>query len=209
MTAVAADTYEVRHLDVTRRFRLHDGGDSRTTHAPLVEAERIAARVTDESGLRFHLVYDANAAGFRYVLDESRGVADSLTELAPRLQLGATTGFVFLQEAAPARKLLVAVARRSVERNDAFDGPFDQVPNGSALRELLHAAYPYTIRERPIDADGYFLDAASAPARVAIAPYYHYDDRADLLSHVRLCEAASESPSQLRECLAYEAQSER
>ncbi len=75
-----------------------------------------------------------------------------------------------------------------------------RLANRAELKEFIRAE-----RFRAVEV----VDTASGNARVAIAPYYHDDERADLLSHVRLCEAASESPSQLRECLAYEAQNAR
>lgn len=201
------DSVHVRHGGVSRHFRLHT--DARAQQQPpLDEAERWLSAVADESGLHFHLVFDAVDRGFRYLLDESAGVAESFDILAPGLLRGRRSGFVFHQEAAPVRKLLVAVSRASVDANDAYDGPFDQVPHGLALRPLLHAAYPYTAGDGGIDEQGYLLDPVARHQRVAISPYVLYEQLPDLLAHVRLCTMAATTARELRHCLAYEAQND-
>jgi hypothetical protein len=205
--AIGAEAVWLRHGRVSRHFTLPVQAQP-AIRPTLDEGETWLAAVADESGLHFHLVFDASARGFRYLLDESAGVAEAFDTLLPGLLRGRRTGFVFHQEAAPARKLLVAVSQASVQANDAYDGPFDQVPHGLALRPQLHAAYPYTARDASIDEQGYLLDPAARHQRVAISPYVLYRQLPQLLAHVRLCEAAAATARELRRCLTYEAQND-
>ena len=141
-------------------------------------AEVFVQRTFDESGLGFVLLFDDHARRFLWVLDEEQPVPEHWRELAPGLLQGRRTGFVFQQRAS--RKELVAVRGQSVDRNDFYDGPFDQLADNyasqSPLRKCLEKWRPL-LRGR-IDDLGRFIDA-EAPARVAIVPYQTYYTNAE------------------------------
>ncbi|MDP1649249.1 MAG: hypothetical protein Q8M01_13755 [Rubrivivax sp.] len=123
-----ADRVRVRHGGVSRHFTLHAHARAGAPPPPLDEAETWLSAVADESGLHFHLIFDTSDRGFRYLLDESAGVAERFDTLAPGLLRGRRTGFVFHQEASPARKLLVAVSRTGDKRPYSKPKAVGQVP---------------------------------------------------------------------------------
>ncbi|MEM8687608.1 MAG: hypothetical protein AAGF81_09780 [Pseudomonadota bacterium] len=178
---VSVLSYKVSAGDKTVVFDLNDLSQVKPPEGMLRAEEVYLGPVFDESGIRFFLIFDKAAKRFHYVLDETAPVADELVRSGDLQQtvVGWRTGFAFLKEGAPERKVLIGIYRANAEVNNYLDGPFDQLPDnflkGDELRQALLAARPGL--KGQIDRFGNALDKDE---RELIAPYAEYDTVEDL-----------------------------
>ena len=135
--------------------------------------EKYVSRIVDECGVRFHLVFNCTTNSFYMLLDESDGIPDRLAHTESGLVLGSRTGFVYYDESASERRMLIGVHLPNIAENNYFDGPGDQVPYEVPLRDLLHLAYPHTMLGPGIDAHG-VLQGTTEWQRIAITPFQRY-----------------------------------
>lgn len=154
-------------------FRLHRLSQAPPVAGVLREGETFVQRTADESGLLFLLVFDEKGRVFRWVLDPAAAAPETWRRLAEKVRQGRRSGFVFRDE--PGRSVLVAVRRQSAERNDYYDGPFDQLADNFAHETKIRA---FLERWQPdlaghIDDYGAYTDER-APKRVAIDAYSLY-----------------------------------
>lgn len=169
--------YTIQFGDLSRRMVLNDISQTKMPKDMLGKDEVYLGQDNDESGLRLFLVFDTQALEFAYILDESAPIRDQLApfkDLDPRLSVGIRTGFVFLSEVELNRKRLIGVYQDNVDRNNYFDGPFDQLPDAYrgeiTVREAFAQIDPEIAGE--IDDFGNFLNQEGA--RIIIAPYLSY-----------------------------------
>lgn len=153
-------------------------------------------RTFDESGYQFFLLFHDKKEYFFWVLNEEPGVPDVLVPDAerPELLIGQRSGFAFWLDAAHGnRKVLLAIRRLNSNRNDYYDGPFDQLADNYAdevkISEYMQRAAP-SLRGR-IDRFGYYTDQVR-PMRVALACYYSYLARSDLVTFLDRAQAAED-----------------
>ena len=182
----------------TVRFRLHQLPQLPPGPAVLGPDERFVSRTSDESGLPFFLCYQTAEKCFFWVLNEEQPIAETFTPLAVDIQLGRRTGFVFWTDASHARrKILTAVRGASVERNDYYDGPFDQLADNYAaqvpLRRCIEAAFPAL--RGGIDLYGYYTSGPDKGGRVALTSYLAYRDMEQALDFTRKAAAAPVPPA--------------
>jgi hypothetical protein len=172
-------------------FALNDLSQVKPPANALRPNERFVGPISDESGMRFFLVYNSRLKIFHYILDETVRVLDDFvpSRLTHRIIIGKRTGFAFYRDHQRNRKILIGVFEGNRWANNYFDGPFDQLPDnfiaGEALREIILEVEP-RLKGR-IDRLGYALDYTS---RYTIAPYLHYQKEDDL-SVVHLCVTGS------------------
>ena len=109
--------------------------------------------------------------------------------------VGYRTDFVLHLDPALDRFLLVGVNNENTEKNNYFDGPFDQLPDnfivGEALREALIDWEPEY--KGAIDRLGGFDNGES---RVVIAPYIQYSTLEDLAPIFKCLDNVSEAEPQ-------------
>ncbi|MBV7332870.1 hypothetical protein KFU94_32515 [Chloroflexi bacterium TSY] len=185
-------TYDVSYDDKTIRFNLHQLSQEEPEQLTLGENEIFIQRTFDESGYEFYLLYNEKSNYFFWVLNEEREAGDIFTPVSEELVVGKRSGFAFwVDEAHDNRKVLVAIRRLSVTRNDYYDGPFDQLADNYAdevgISEYMQRAFP-ALRGR-IDKYGYYTDR-ERPMRVALSTYYTYFTISDLLTFMeRVLEA--------------------
>jgi hypothetical protein len=160
--------------------------------------ETFVERTFDESGYQFFLLFNETDKYFFWVLNEEAPLADEWDAVADDLVVGKRSGFAFWVDAAhDDRKVLMAIRKLSVTRNDYYDGPFDQLADNYAaesnVSEYMQRAFP-ALRGR-IDQFGYYTDQ-ERPMRVALSTYYTYYARSDL---ARIADAvrAADDPLQL------------
>lgn len=163
-------TFEGRRV----HFRLEPPPVPGTAPPALVAAEEEVGRVRDESGLRFVLVFNRETDSFYYLLDEAR-----LPERFERVDdtpylLGRRTAYVFFEDTAYRRKVLVGIQRENVIRNTWLDGPPDQVPFRASIRRRLLEAYPGALLGPPLDETGVLVAGTDDWARFVIAPVHLY-----------------------------------
>ncbi len=147
----------------------------------LGQDEVFVMRTFDESGFQFFLLFNEAKKYFFWVLNEEDGVPDTLDLFgnSDDIYRGRRSGFIFWEDLRhDGRKVLVSVRQQSVERNDYFDGPFDQLADNYAdetkISEYIGKASPSLAGK--VDKYGYFLEF-NPGMRVALSMYYsHYYD---------------------------------
>ena len=173
--------YDLGYSDHFVRFHLENLPQTPPRSEILRQGEEFVARTFDESGLQFLLLFQARERFFFWVLDEapSLKVAEHFVFIRERVVIGRRTRFVFrVDGAAGDRKVLIGVSRASVQSNDYYDGPFDQLPDNHVESARLHDRM---IIEAPelkgkIDRFGFYIDD-KPPMRVALVRYAIYSDR--------------------------------
>ena len=110
-----------------------------------------------------------------------RSLPSAEAETAPKRFILFFSPNFWIDRAHGGRKVLAAVRQASVERNDWFDGPFDQLADNYAdqtnIRHYIEEALP-DCRGR-IDKWGYFTDEGDRPNRVALNNYGTWVTTAD------------------------------
>ena len=192
--------WEVSYEGKSVIFNLHELRQDRPTSFPLAPDESSIERTFDESGIQFFLLFNRTDNYFFWTLNEEEIVGDTLLpfEDEPDFLIGKKSGFVFwIDRDHGNRKILAAIRRLSVNRNDYYDGPFDQLADNYALEsnvsEYMQRAFP-GLRNR-IDEFGYYLDR-DRPLRVAISTYYTYLSTLDLSQFIDRLKA-SDDPTAL------------
>lgn len=200
VTRLGRFEYSVAYLGKTVIFTLNDVGMNPPAKARLREEEDFVGPIFDESGLKFYLLFDKPKNHFFYILNEDGPVPEEFLEVGDRLAIGKRTGFAFYRDAEYQRKVLVAVHGKSMERNNYYDGPFDQLPDNYAektnIMRYIERAYPYT--EGTINKFGSFLNRPAA--RVAITPYHVYYEEDDL-SFVESCASSVPGGTEFYFCI--------
>jgi hypothetical protein len=171
-------TVKVSYHNKTVVFHLNPLPQTPPTSFALPPQEKFLQRIHDESGLRFHLLYDTTAHHFFWVLDEETPVPEHFRPLTADVVIGRRTGFVFWsQKSVGGRRILASVRRRCVLRNDYYDGPFDQLADnfvqGDGLRPWIEEAMPWY--KGRVDRWGNLTDGPS-PRRVALTAYGQHDE---------------------------------
>ncbi len=163
-------------------FQLNDLSTVVPPKTALGPDDQYLGPVFDESGIRFFLVFNRKLRIFHYLLDETVPVADELfpAQFTNRILIGRRTGYAFYNEHRLKRKILIGVFEANSSVNNAFDGPFDQLPDnfikGDELRNAIIAADPTQVGR--IDRHGGSEDGSS---RYLIGPYTYYRSEQDLM----------------------------
>ena len=150
--------------------------------------------------MEFYLVYNRNRRHFSFFLNETSASRDKFIPLSKEspFVLGLRTGFVFWLNKTNNRRLLVGVYEQNVELNNAYDGPFDQLPDnfikGEMLRETILHARPDM--KGKIDRYGNFTDEKQ---RFLVSPYLTYFQPEDL-EPIALCTKEA-GPSKVEDCI--------
>src|SRR3989338_8706096 len=196
--------YAATYRGKTVIFNLFDLPQTPPQLAKLRDNEVFVQRTFDESGFRFFLVFLEDRNRFIYVFDEEvqsnevepqyYGGSTSITSIripeSPNIVVDGRTGFIFYDDQSNNRKILIGVSADNINKNNYFDGPFDQLADNYVQSSpvpvgyYIQKAYP-NIRGR-VDDYGRFLDAAGS--RVAITPYRTYSSLAELTDLVNSCE---------------------
>lgn len=191
---VDAFTYLVRSGGKEVTFHLHQLEQTPPTLFGLGQDEIFVERTFDESGYQFFLLFNERENYFFWVLNEEEPLPDVLEPEAEDLLVGKRSGFAFwVDEAHDNRKVLFAVRKLSVTRNDYHDGPFDQLADNYAdvsnVSEYMQRAFP-ALRDR-IDKYGYYTDR-ERPMRVALSTYLTYFAKSDLLRFIELLRESND-----------------
>ena len=192
--------YKVTYRKKSVHFELSSISDDVPEKLYVGDGEEFIAKIRDESGIIFILLFNNKTRSFYYVLDEEKPVTEKIVQLKDNVFIGNRTQFAYYHDLNHSRMLLFGVFSRHISHNDYFDGPFDQVPPYLNLREKLYRAYPYTQIGSGLDAHGNFLDQESL--RVAISPYLDYASYEALLSFADFCEKQKDEA--VIQCLTYD-----
>src|SRR3989344_5199753 len=177
--------YSLEYKDKNIVFSFNQIPQSNPRLFQLSEGEIMAQRTLDESGFGFYLIYDSLCPHFSFVLDEERRIPDALERAGENIFIGRESKFIFYYDPVIRRKTLIGVNEEDVQRNNYYDGPFDQladnyVKNGQ-FRSYIEAVYPSL--NSKIDNYGRFINSENS--RIAIAPYYLYSSRDSLFDIIK------------------------
>lgn len=190
--------YEVAIDGLATRFALNNL-DQTPNARILASGERFIGRSFDESGLAFDILYDQKRKAFFFVLDTRDQVTETFVKVSPRVAMGSRTGFVFYEDEAPNRMVLVAAYSEDIFRNSWFDGPFDHLPENfyetNGFWTAVYDAFPEL--EGKLSPSGEFLDDGMI---FAITPYRGYLSEAGL-AFIKDCGARGLERADLIVCL--------
>lgn len=179
-------TYRVTFGGKSVNFALNDLSKVKPPAGMLTADERLIGPIFDDFAVRFFLVYNSALKQFLFLLDEFGPASDVLAPsgVAERIVIGRRTGFAYYKDHLRDRKILIGVYGVNVDVNNAFDGPFDQLPDnfieGESLRGAILEVEPRLTGK--IDRLGNSFDGES---RYLIAPYLEYIAPAELLTYDR------------------------
>ena len=202
---VAPLVYRVSHGGKTVVFELNDLSNVKPPPGAFGPDEVYLGPVSDESAIRFFLVFNRKLKLFHYVLDETVEVADQFVraEATDRILIGKRTGFAYYRDHKLDRKILIGVFEGNSRVNNYFDGPFDQLPDnfiaGEALRDAILAVEPKLAGK----IDRYGISPGGAD-RYMIGPYRHYRTE-DELSIFDSCATDKHIPTaRYYECFVFD-----
>ena len=193
VTELSRFTYNVRFRGKDVKFHFHQLEQTPPASLVLDADETFIQRTFDESGYQFSLIFNERGNHFTWVLNEDETVRDILEPIGEteNLLFGRRSGFAFWIDAEHGdRKVLAGVRRLNLQRNDYYDGPFDQLADNYADETGVSS---YMVRAFPrlkgrIDKFGYYTDT-ERPLRVAISAYFVYGAQSEMIAFVgRLAE---------------------
>ena len=184
--------WRVTYNKKTVTFHLHKLSQDPPRLFKLRTNEVFIERTFDESGIQFFLLFNTASNYFFWVLNEEERVPDTFTQLDKDILVGRRTGFAFWVDGEqPPRKVLATIRKISVNRNDYYDGPFDQLADNyvdqTKISKWMERAIP-SIKGR-IDKYGYYTDV-ERPSRVALSCYGTYYTQTDILEFVKKAKAS-------------------
>ena len=186
-------------------FELNDLSKVMPLPHAIAADEKYLGPVLDDSGMRFFLVFNTRLELFHYILDETAKPADQLRASArtDRILIGARTGFAYYDDLRMQRKILIGVFESNARLNNAFDGPFDQLPDNFIIADELRDAI---LRVEPalagkIDRVGGSFDGSG---RYLIVPYATYRTEEDLYAFHRCATRKSVPRAHYYRCFVVE-----
>ncbi len=187
-------TYAVSYNGKKVTFNLHKLRQEPPALFPLGQGELFIERTFDESGYQFFLLFNEEKDYFFWVLNEEEGLSDVLEPVGDDLLVGKRSGFAFWVDTAHGnRKVLLGVRSINVNRNDYYDGPFDQLADNyvdqTRISEYMVRASPSL--EGRIDKYGYYTDREE-PLRVSLSNYATYYTLADLQQFLAQARASAD-----------------
>jgi hypothetical protein len=163
-------------------FEINDMKGVKPPPEAVLPEETYIGPVFDDSAVRFFLVWNPKAKVFHYILDETGPPLEEFlgTRENGRTLIGKRSGFAYYIDRRTDRKILIGVFEGNSRVNNAYDGPFDQLPDafieGDTLRDAIIAFDPKM--KGKIDRYGGLADGSG---RFLIAPYAYYRDAEDLV----------------------------
>jgi hypothetical protein len=198
--------YSITLGEKTVKFKLNKNSQD-FDNTNLISNEKFVMNTVDESGLKFSLVFNGSNS-FLWMLDE-KNTGDQIMnfeELNELTLLDKRTGFIFYKDKdVNNRKLLIGVKTINIKRNSYFDGPFDQlaenfmITTDDTFKKQLELTYKYAIGY--LDNLGRFVGVDES--RMAITPYYNYDETTEISELVETCREREKTYA-LYTCLSFD-----
>ena len=177
--------YQVSYRGKNVLFTLNHIPQTPPKNFSLRADEVFTQKTFDESGYSFFLIRNMMPPSFSFVLNDEFDLPEPLVPVHKGFWLGKNSGFLFYENPEDHRKTLVGVKADNAERNNYYDGPFDQLADnyvqGNEFREAILGVYPALAGK--IDKYGQFLDRAGA--RLAISPYQTYQKPEELYDIIK------------------------
>jgi hypothetical protein len=185
-------TYSITYLNKTIVFHLNDLPQDKPENLQLSEAERFVSRTFDESGWQLALLFDDENPAFRFVLDETAPLPDTLERIDEQLLVGRRSGFAFYEDKELDRKVLIGVDYKNITVNNYYDGPFDQLADNFVTDDTFknYAIRVFPSLEGKINERGVFMDDNGEPknSRLSLQPHTKYYSIQQLQQYVEKCQ---------------------
>ncbi|EPJ44386.1 MAG: hypothetical protein OFPII_34910 [Osedax symbiont Rs1] len=207
LTKISEFRYQLSYRGESAVVIIYDAESELSTEHDLDGDEEYVGPVFDESGIRFHLIFDHSNNSFLYVLNEDFNQAEHFIAVDDNqdILLGLRSKFAYFNDKKNQRLVLIGVDLSNVENNTYYDGPFDQLPDSFVdpvhLQKLIEKYEPRLLGK--IGPYGDFLDAEES--RYAIMPYMEYQFEEQLLKYLSCTKY--QQREQLNYCLANNAES--
>lgn len=184
--------------------QLYQAKHELTNPPTLYENESYVGPVFDESGVRFHLLFDNETHEFSYLLNSDFGFPEtfeySVGTETDHIVIGTRTEFAYYFDSDRDRYILIGVAAENIRNNSYYDGPFDQLPDnfvdGDELKEKIELYAPEY--NGKLLSYGHFK--AEENIRFAITNYKRYEHDYELRPF-EFCRAKASTSSSLIQCL--------
>lgn len=178
--------YSIAYGGKVVQFELNDLSNVTPPAGVLGSDEIYIGPVFDDSAIRFFLLYNSRLKIFHYVLDETAEMTEGFlwTHETDRILIGKRSGFAFYHDSHRNRKILIGVFEANARVNNAFDGPFDQLPDNFIEDDKLQRAILEADPEMAGKIDR-FGGLVNGSGRYIIAPYKYYRTEEELLAFHR------------------------
>ncbi len=199
--------YIISYNDKKVIFNLHQIAQTPPKLFDMPSDEEMVFKTYDESGFQYFLIFNKNTKSFYYILNEEESPLQEFERISTDIVVEKNSKFAYyLDSTNQNRKILFGVYGKNVMQNSYYDGPFDQladnyVTKDSTLSKYIQQAYPYT--KGQVDEYGNFL--YDDGFRVAIMPYYIYENDYELVEIVEIAKLNS-AGSELYSTIAYDIQ---
>ncbi len=199
--------YQLSYRGESAAVIIYDAKSELDTEHDLGKNEEYVGPIFDESGIRFHLIFDRSNNSFLYVLNEDFNQAEHFVAVDDNqdILLGLRSKFAYFNDKKNKRLILIGVDLANIQNNTYYDGPFDQLPDSFVdpvhLQELIEKYEPRLLGK--IGPYGDFLDEEES--RYAIMPYMEYQFEEQLLKYLSCTKY--QQLDQFIYCLAYNAES--
>ena len=185
-------TYSITYLNKTVVFHLHDVPQDIPEDLQLRDGEKFVSRTFDESGFQLVLLFDDKSPAFRFVLDETAPLPDTLESVGERLLVGRRSGFAFYEDTELNRKVLIGVDYKNISVNNYYDGPFDQLADNFVFDDMFknYAIRVFPSLEGKINERGVFLDKNGEPknSRLSLQPHLKFYSLQHLQQYLEECQ---------------------
>lgn len=185
-------TYSITYLNKTVVFHLHNVPQNLPEGMQLRDGEKFVSRTFDESGFQLVLLFDDKDPAFRFVLDETAPLPDTLERVGERLLVGRRSGFAFYEDTELSRKVLIGVDYKNISVNNYYDGPFDQLADNFVFDDKFknYAIRVFPSIEGKINQRGVFLDENGEPknSRLSLQPHLKFYSLQHIQQYIEKCE---------------------
>ena len=126
LTQIDPFHFDLEYENVSAVVEIYDAKRELSAVKPINEGEIYVGPVLDESGVRFHLIFDQHSNVFLFVLNETLGATETFRHHKENsnILIGNRTQFAFYQDGMRHRRILIGV-------NRANAGPFRVTSNDS------------------------------------------------------------------------------
>lgn len=195
--------YNLKFEETTIAVEIYDATTELHAEKPVSDGEIYVGPVFDESGVRFHLIFDQLTNVFLFLRNTDLGPAETVRQLEenPSILIGNRSRFAYYDDVEHDRQVLIGVNKDNVRTNTLYDGPFDQLPDSFVdpvyFMELILLYKPSL--QGKIGPGGIFL--SDSDMRTGLYPYLDYDYERQLLG-VSQCESSASRLHEFNRCLA-------
>jgi hypothetical protein len=198
VTKISDFEYNIEFQDIGVTFVLNNI-DQTPDKDKLRKGEKFVGRIFDESALIFDLVYNTIEKAFYFVLDTRKRIPDAFVRMKDNVYVGKRTGFVFFEDVAMKRFILIAVHSEEVNKNTPYDGPGDQLPENFykdlGFLDYVYEAHPDLVGK--LTSGGTYINSGSI---FAIYSYRDYFSKKDF-GFIDSCITKNPSGTKLILCL--------